>query len=69
MFLISDCSQGEILTAGTGHSEMWSGERNQVSSLPEGKTLAVPHRSRAKDQVLEFKTTLAWSLSRSEVKG
>lgn len=54
MFLINNCSKGETLTAGTGHSEMWSEERNQVSCLPEGKTLAVPHRHRMQTQVLKI---------------
>lgn len=54
MFLISSCSRGKILTAGTGHSETWSGERNQVSSLLKGKTLAVAYRSRVQAQVLEI---------------
>ena len=57
MVLISNCRVGEIVTAGTGHSEMWSGERNQVSLLPEGKTLAVPHRSRVQPQVLIIQGT------------
>lgn len=54
MFLINNCNKGETLTAGIGHSEMWSEERNQVSSLPEGKTLAVPHRHRMQTQVLKI---------------
>lgn len=66
MFLIS-CSRGEILTAGTGHSETWLGERSQVSSLPEGKTLAV--EVECGFRFLKSKATMAWSLSRSEVKG
>lgn len=40
--------------AGTGHSRTWSGERNWVSSLPEGKTLAIPPRRRVQAQVLEI---------------
>lgn len=67
MFLISSCSRGEILTAGNGHSETWSGERSQVSSSPEGKTLAVD--AECGFRFLESKATVAWSLSRSEVKG
>lgn len=54
MFLISSCSRGEIFAAGTGHSETWSGQRNQFSPVPEGKTLAVPQRSGVRAQVFEI---------------
>lgn len=54
MFLINNRSRGKILMAGTGHSRTWSGERNWVSSLPEGKTLAIPPRRRVQAQVLEI---------------
>lgn len=54
MVFISNCSRGESLAAGTGHLEMWSGERSQVSFLPEGKTLAVRPRSPVWSQVLEI---------------
>ena len=54
MFLISDFSREKIITSRTGHSETWSGETNRVSPLPEGKTLAVPHRSRMQAENLEI---------------
>ena len=66
MFLISNFSREKIITSRTGHSETWSGETNRVSFLPEGKTLALPHRSRMQAESLEIQGSagLQFSLDR-----